>query len=484
MARSQKRTRRRLRRQRARQSARASERAVATRPIPSIAVTPHAGDWAGPNGDIGTYIRAESAKSLESYRTQPNLVAEHANTEEDTARGGYANRQLFELVQNSADALSVSAGERIRIRLTSTHLYCADNGQPINRDGVRALLFSHLSAKRNTAEIGRFGLGFKSVLGVTDTPEFFSIAGSFRFDRARSAELLKPIAPGLDRYPVLRLAEPMESWIEIEADPTLREMASWATNIVRVPLKPSAAQALEKQIVEFPAEFMLFVNHIGRIELSTSTQEATRTIALAYEDRMWKLDDSGKTTSWMVVKATHALSQEATADSRSLDNADEVPIWWAAPIERLNDPGRFWAFFPTDTTSLLAGILNAPWKTNEDRQNLLPGVYNDELIDAAAAMVAETLPTLATTDDPGRHLDALPRREEPGDSEHSDRLRNGLHAILASRRIIPNEDGRLQRFYDIQYPPDELVGHRPHRMQSIIGIHSRTDQKTGLVEVP
>ena len=196
---------------------------------------------------------------------------------------------------------------------------------------------------------------------------------------------------GLERYPVLRLAEPIESWIEIEADPTLCEMASWATNIVRLPLKPSTAQALDKQIVEFPAEFMLFVNHIGRIELSTSTQESTRTISLAYEDRVWKLDDSGKTTSWMVVNETHRLSQEAKADSRSLDNADEVPVWWAAPIDRLNDPGWFWAFFPTHTSSLLAGILNAPWKTNEDRQNLLPGIYNDELIDAAAAMVAEAL---------------------------------------------------------------------------------------------
>ena len=156
---------------------------------------PSRGDWTGTDGDIGVYIREERKKSLESYRSQPNLVAEHANAEEDTARGGYAHRQLFELVQNSADALSESAGERILISLTSTHLYCADNGQPINRAGVRALLFSHLSAKRNTAEIGRFGLGFKSVLGVTDTPEFFSKAGSFRFDRHRSAELLRPIAP-------------------------------------------------------------------------------------------------------------------------------------------------------------------------------------------------------------------------------------------------------------------------------------------------
>ena len=35
-------------------------------------------------------------KTLEAYSSQPNLIVEHANHEEDTARGGYANRQLFE----------------------------------------------------------------------------------------------------------------------------------------------------------------------------------------------------------------------------------------------------------------------------------------------------------------------------------------------------------------------------------------------------
>ena len=161
-------------------------------------------DWAGPSDSIGTYIVAESGGTLKAYRSQPNLVDEHANLEEDTARGGYSHRQLFELVQNGADALAGSSGGRIWVELTSTHLYCADEGRAIDPAGVTALMFSHLSPKRGTAEIGRFGLGFKSVLGVTDTPEFFSRSGSFRFDRERAASLIRPIAPDAGRYPVLR----------------------------------------------------------------------------------------------------------------------------------------------------------------------------------------------------------------------------------------------------------------------------------------
>ena len=449
---------------------------------PKLRQPAHA-DWAGPDDEIGSYIRAESEKSLESYRTQPNLVAEHANTEEDTARGGYSNRQLFELVQNSADALAESDGERILVRLTPNHLYCADNGRPINRDGVRALLFSHLSAKRRTAEIGRFGLGFKSVLAVTDKPEFFSQSGSSRFDRAKSAKLLQSIAPGLASYPVLRLAEPIDSSTEIEADRDLREMAGWATNIVRLPLKLDAAHALDKQIAGFPAEFMLFVNHVGRIELETLTPDTTRVIELAERGRWWELNDGITTTRWTIVSDTHRLSQEAKDDSRSPDHADEVPIWWAAPIDRLNDPGWFWAFFPTHTPSLLAGILNAPWKTNEDRQNLLPGVYNDELIDAASALVAKALPRLSTQDDPARHLDALPRRQEAGDSPHSDRLRTELYATLANRPIIPDQDGAFVSFRKSDSRPMNWLTIDPHRMQLTTGLVLHTDQETGFIAV-
>ena len=152
-------------------------------------------DWAPTTGYIGAYIAEETRKTLEAYRSQPNLVAEHANHEEDTARGGYARRQLFELVQNSADALAGSKGGRIWIGLTQDYLYCADEGEPIDQDGVTALMFSHLSPKRGTDEIGRFGLGFKSVLGVSDAPEFFSRSGSFRFDREESGQPCKAHIP-------------------------------------------------------------------------------------------------------------------------------------------------------------------------------------------------------------------------------------------------------------------------------------------------
>ena len=429
---------------------------VAERPTVAAQLAPSRANWAGPDDSIGAYIGNESMKTLAAYRSQPNLIDEHANHEEDTARGGYAHRQLFELVQNAADALSGSGGGRIWISLNSNHLYCADDGRSIDPDGVRALMFSRLSPKRGTAEIGRFGLGFKSVLGVTDTPEFFSRSGSFRFDREKAAEQIRSIAPMAKRHPVLRLPEPIDPWPEMKKDRVLRDLMSWAVNIVRLPLKVDSYDDLDIQIEEFPAEFLLFVEHVKQMVLQTDRHEAARTITLSNDDGSWVLDDSGATSRWMLRKETHCLSDDAKSDSRALDDAEEVSITWAVPVESLTEPGTFWAFFPTMTTSLLAGILNAPWKTNEDRQNLLPGVYNDELINAAATVVADALPSLSTAVDPARHLDALPRRHYQGDSVYSDRLRHQLNTTLKDQAFVPNQNGELRTLLELSYPPQHL----------------------------
>ena len=167
-------------------------------------------DWAGPDGRIAELIVEEAKKTLSAYREQPRLITEQANDEYGTAHGGYAHRQLFELVQNSADALlDAPNGKSILIRLTEGFLYCADDGNPIDETGVVGLMFARMSSKQNTAAIGRFGLGFKSVLGVSDAPEFYSRSGSFRFDRTHAAERIAKVARA-QRYPALRLPEPID----------------------------------------------------------------------------------------------------------------------------------------------------------------------------------------------------------------------------------------------------------------------------------
>ena len=436
----------------------------------------HLRDWAGPDGALGQYVSEEVAKTLNSYCEQEKHAAAQANLEQDTAMGGYQHRQLFELVQNGADALWVPSDGppldcesralgrgRIEIRLIDGCLYCADDGAPIDSAGVDALMFSYLSPKRSSGQIGTFGLGFKAVLGITDSPEFFSRAGSFRFSRSWARSEVQRILPRAEAWPVLSLPQPIDPVASREADPVLDELMTWAVNIVRLPLLEGASEDVRQQIREFPPEFLLFVPHVRELTFTGGSPDLSRELRLEAREGGYHLFDGPTARRWKVFERTHELSEAAYSDRRPGDDRRRLPLWWAAPLDGHADHRDYWAYFPTSTPSLVAGILNAPWKTNEDRQYLLPGLYNDDLIRGAARMIAEFLPGLQARESPSHHLDALPRRHERKDDHHADLLRTRIFKELRDRPIVPDQDGVLRTSRNISYPPENLPSDGPTR---------------------
>ena len=117
-------------------------------------------------------------------------------------------------------------------------------------------MFSRLSPKRGTSQIGTFGLGLRAVLGVSDAPEFFSRSGSFRFDHARSDEQVRTVVSDAALCPVLRMPEPIDPADCWGQDSVLRDLMAWAVNIVRLPLRPGARDDLRQQMEAFPRQSM------------------------------------------------------------------------------------------------------------------------------------------------------------------------------------------------------------------------------------
>ena len=120
---------------------------------------------------------------------------------------------------------------------------------------------------------------------------------------------------------------------------------------------------------------------------------------------------------------------------------------------------RFWAYFPTAASSLVGGILNAPWETDDARATVLPeNRCNEELLRAAADLVVQSLPQLSEADSPAGHLDLLPRRREAGDDGTvGDILRRRIFAGLRTQAVVPNQDGRLCLANDLLVPPVEVT---------------------------
>ncbi|MBB6345248.1 superfamily II DNA or RNA helicase [Nonomuraea muscovyensis] len=410
-------------------------------------------------------VRNQSARVLETYRIDPGLIQEHANNERRIKEGGYGDRQIYELVQNGADELRDNPGGQIAVVLTTSHLYCANQGSAITPDGADTILRMGVSRKRG-GQIGRFGVGVKSVLSVTDVPEFFSAEDdkSFGFDRDWAAERIRTVQPTAAETPVLRMARPLDRDAAAAADPILAELLGWATTVVRLPLKPTAVNRLGRDLTEFPQEFALFSAHVGTVTLQDrrTSKPVVRQISHRAQNGLHDLqvERSGKKAavdSWRVFSRTHRPSAQALAEAGELHDRPEIDVSWAVPVGRMEGRGRFWAFFPTNYETTLRGIINAPWKTSEDRQNLYNNnSFNHELIKVAAELIVDSLPELSREDDPCAGLDPLPARGKEEPQWAATELVRSIWSAAANRPTIPDQDGVFGTVSTVHLHPDKL----------------------------
>lgn len=402
---------------------------------------------------------------LENYRRTPIMVREHVGIEETVLAGGYGYRQVLELVQNGADAVTEEADSkdagadqgtaRIHVLFDGTRLYVANTGAPLSREGIKALLTSHSSPKRGN-QIGRFGIGFKSLLRLGGTIDILSRSDSLRFDPLRCQQEVRSACKlaANDAAPSLRLAWALDRAAEERQDPRLRDF-HWATTVVRAEVKKQAmTEHLVTEIAEFPARFLLFIS--SAVDLTLESQDGEpRRIRRSHDGDAVVLHDGQSSSRWRLVERSVQVTEAAAlADATHLHRRDEVPLTWAIPLDAgRDDAGRFWAFFPTQTPTRLPGILNAPWKVNSDRQSIIDGEWNRALMRETAVMIAGALPTLADADDPARALDYLPRQHDR--NELAATLVDELWALATAAAIVPDAAGALRVGEDLRRPPSD-----------------------------
>src|SRR5665213_2271514 len=284
-------------------------------------------------------IEQRRAERLAAYAASPSDIREHYGIEQTVLAGGYGYRQVLELVQNGADAIletpaaagSKSDSNRIEVFLTSSYLYVANSGAPLSEEGIVALLSSHSSPKR-TNQIGRFGLGFKSLLRLGGQIDLFSTGGALRFDPERCRKEL------CDKFhvtnaPGLRLAWTLDEIEEKKTDQNLGRFA-WATTTVRAEITDEELlKHLQAEIKGFPSEFLLFLPVPVTVTLDAGA-DSKRALRREAEGMDTLLYDGEKMSRWLVVEKAVSISDErARKDATHIHARDEdVPISWAVQL--------------------------------------------------------------------------------------------------------------------------------------------------------
>jgi hypothetical protein len=348
---------------------------------------------------------------------------------------------IFELIQNAEDA----GATELSFALHPDRLEVRHDGRPFTEADVRGLCGVAQSSKPgDLTQIGRFGIGFKSVYAYTRNPRVSSGAERFRIE-----SFVRPFALGP--------GDPATG----PGDPAPGTLFVFPFDLDTVPA-PDAVAEIAAALNRLEPATLLFLRHLGRLRVSgTGVTEAVlaRTSepgpAGSLRISVSKNPDLSKAT-WLV------WSRPLAGQRGPRDSALAVEIAFPAgpgqtprisPLDRspLN------VFFPTEKETFLGFVVQGPYRTTPARDNVPEhDQANQDFVGQTAALLTEVLPGLR---DAGlltvAALTALPldpARFRPGSMFRP--LFDAVRAALVSEPLIPAADGAPRAAGDLALAAD------------------------------
>lgn len=397
------------------------------------------------------HIVERQSKALRVYEQDHDLLVEHVRQEDSFRSGGYGTRQIPELLQNAVDALAAGGtGGMVELRLADGALYCANEGAPFEAAGITAVTYAFLSSKRGE-EIGRFGLGFKSVLGVSDNPQIYSRSVSFAFNAPETAELFAGVPSSGGRYPLLRVPSVVDVATARQTDQNLAEMMGWATTVVKLPLAREGAR-LRQELMEFKPESLLFFKGLDQLRITLQGRPGTAAVSRDFrrEGRLEDgevviIDPEGTSARWLYAEREYTPTIDVASTLSETALRQSMTVSYAVRPEGRAMPGQLWAWFPLRDATTASGIFNAPWQVNDDRTSLIVNsALNRALLEVGAELFLDVVARASTATDPGAHLDLFPGRGKEIRSPADAFLSTEIPRRAKNRPLIPNILGELK----------------------------------------
>ncbi|MDO8727661.1 MAG: hypothetical protein Q7J35_16475, partial [Candidatus Methanoperedens sp.] len=414
--------------------------------------------------------------TLKTYKNEPDRIREDFGSEYRVS-DDYKGRALLELLQNADDA-QISENEgylkigkpEIIFRLTKDAFYCANGGYLMTSKGLNSICrLSHSPKDRSKLTIGEKGLGFKSVLSFSKTPEIHSGDLHCRFNQQDafkfvfSSEIIKNIRYDLtsDKVPLLRIP----IWIEEDTwrnDTVLQELSTKYATIIKLPIFESEFQIIQEKLEEIKSSILLFLNFLNQIiiEIDGIAPKSNK----IFRDK--KINQKffemipcildGENSTWTVIRRLYEVPQDKLIGmSLGWENAKECGISFAIQNKNndyipLNEDfdNSIRVYFPTDESFPLPILFHATYYTDSSRKHInIEHEYNMYLTKKAVVFFIYTiLPALKNNSkiDPCAHLDVL-NKSKYNDGKIGKYFSDLLFENLTGIKFIPDSSGKIPK---------------------------------------
>lgn len=338
---------------------------------------------------------------------------------------------IFELLQNAEDA----GATRILFSLFDDRLEITHNGRLFNERDVRGVCGVGEGTKtEDLTQIGKFGIGFKSVYAYTATPEVHSGGEGFKIENYVRPYAVPPKPAG-------------NSWTTLFVFP-------FNTGVI---LPETACKEIGVRLRNLSARTLLFLRKINEIEYklpsSTGGVYLREEIARGPGRQVSVIGQNNskdEEENWLIferlvpvpgnsetvrVEVSFRLEAEAEAEDKAGKNPERIVKVKDSPLV---------VYFPTEKTTRFGFLIQGPYRTTPSRDNIpKDDEWNETLVKETAELIGDILPEIK---DLGllsvSFLEALPIRTEdfPDDSMFYP-IVESVRNTLIKEELLPADDG-------------------------------------------
>lgn len=339
---------------------------------------------------------------------------------------------IFELLQNAEDALERrppqwTGSRTIKFELVSDKLIVSHFGDPFNEEDVLGICSIGQSTKDSERNIGRFGIGFKSVYVYTDRPEIHS---------------------GTTSFAIYNYNEPTDvPYIARDADETIFIFPFKAGE------EDTSYNEIARGLKDLGASALLFLHQIKEIQwtigdnISGNYRRESEDIN-NFSRRVTVIGESSATTrtheEWLIF--SRSIKQDNSSEESSPFIGSNIEIAFSViPDTQTIQPIRkspLVVFFPTVYATGLGFLVQGPYETTPNREAVKEHhPYNEYLVDETAVLLRHAL--LSMRDD--NILDANVLRCLPLElqqiTEMFEPIFNSTKNTLNMKALLPKLDG-------------------------------------------